>query len=58
MNKNEFNRLALEVMKQERQSKERALERLDMMEDICILTGKNRLIPKFMQARLFIQRNY
>lgn len=58
MNKNEFNRLALEVMKQERQSKERALERLDMMEDICILTGKNRLIPKVMQARLFIQRNY
>lgn len=58
MNKNEFSRLALEVMKQERQSKERALERLDMMEDICILTGKNRLIPKVMQARLFIQRNY
>lgn len=58
MNKNEFNKLALEVMKQERQSKERALERLDMMEDVCLLTGKSGLIPKVMAARLFIQRNY
>ena len=58
MQKEQFNRLALEVMKQERQSKERALERLSMMEDVCLITGKSRLIPKVVQARLFIQRNY
>lgn len=58
MNKNEFNLLAVKVMEQERQSKERALERLDQMEDICLLTGKMGLIPKVMLARKFIQRNY
>lgn len=58
MNKNDFNLLAIKVMEQERQSKERALERLDMMEDVCLISGKRRLIPQVMAARLFIQRNY
>ena len=58
MNKNEFNLLALRVMQEEKQSKERALERLDQMEDVCLITGKTSFIPKVEAARLFIQRNY
>ena len=45
-------------MEQERHSKERALERLEMMEDVCLISGKRRLIPQVMAARLFIQRHY
>ena len=58
MNKNEFNLLAVKVMEQEHHSKERALERLNEMEDVCFITGKRGLIPKVILARKFIQRNY
>lgn len=58
MKKEDFNLLAIKVMEQERHSKERALERLDLMQDVCLITGKSRLIPQVMKARLFIQRNY
>ena len=58
MNKNEFSLLAVKVMEQERHSKERALERLNEMEDVCFITGKMGLIPKVILARKFIQRNY
>ena len=58
MKKEQFNLLAIKVMEQERHSKERALERLDLMQDVCLITGKSRLIPQVAKARLFIQRNY
>ena len=58
MKKEDFNLLAIKVMDQERQSKERALERLGMMEDVCLIRGQSRLIPQVRAARLFIQRNY
>lgn len=58
MKKSDFNLLAIKVMEQERQSKERSLERLDLMSDVCVITGKSRLLPKIAAARLYIQRNY
>lgn len=58
MNKNQFNKLALELMRRENNSKERALERLNMMEDVCLIQGKHHLIRKVEMARQYIQRTY
>lgn len=57
MNK-ELNLLAVKVMEQEKHSKERALERLSMIEDVCLIQGKHNLIKKVELARQYIQRNY
>ena len=57
MNK-EFNLLAIKVMEQEKHSKERALERLNMMEDMCLIQGKYQLIKKVEMARQYIQKTY
>lgn len=57
MNKNQ-NILAIRVMEQENHSKERALERLLMIEDVCLLQGKHSLIKKVEMARQYIQRTY
>lgn len=56
--KQEQNLLAIKVMEQERHSKERALERLDMIEDVCLIQGKHNLIKKVEMARQYIQRTY
>lgn len=56
--KQEQNLLAIKVMEQERHSKERALERLDMIEDVCLISGKHNLIKKVEMARQYIQRTY
>ena len=56
--KQEQNLLAIKVMEQERHSKERALERLDMIEDVCLIQGKHTLIKKVEMARQYIQRTY
>ena len=53
-----INLLAIKVMEQEKHSKERALERLDMMEDVCLIQGKHHLIKKVEIARQYIQRTY
>ena len=45
-------------MRRENNSKERALERLDMMEDVCLIQGKHYLIKKVEMARQYIQRTY
>lgn len=56
--KQQQNLLAIKVMEQEKHSKERALERLDMMEDMCLISGKHALIKKVELARQYIQRTY
>ena len=56
--KQEQNLLAIKVMEQERHSKERALERLSMMEDVCLIQGKQHLIKKVEMAKQYIQRVY
>lgn len=56
--KQEQNLLAIKVMEQERHSKERALERLSMMEDVCLIQGKQHLIKKVEMAKQYIQRTY
>ena len=53
-----INLLAIKVMEQEKHSKERALERLSMIEDVCLIQGKHHLIKKVEMARQFIQRTY
>ena len=58
MKKEAFSRLAMELLKRENHSIERVLERLDEMEDVCLLSGKMGLIPTIDKARSFIQRNY
>ncbi|MBO7696915.1 MAG: hypothetical protein J6T10_30160 [Methanobrevibacter sp.] len=53
-----LNLLAVRVMEMEKNSKERALERLSMMEDVCLIQGKHQLIKKVEMARQYIQRTY
>lgn len=56
--KQEQNILAIRVMAEEKHSKERALERLSMMEDVCLIQGKQHLIKKVEMAKQYIQRVY
>lgn len=53
-----LNLLAVKVMEMEKNSKERALERLSIMEDVCLIQGKRQLIKKVEMARQYIQRTY
>lgn len=57
MKKEEFNEVALRVMRMEHNSKERSLEKLDEMEGECLQRGLFRLLPKINEARIYVKRH-